>query len=431
MRILVTGQCSLHWGRLENGNIGNYYIIEPLFRELHRVFPEAQIFTTFQMTDEFSKRENVSILPMELFYGWKDDDLEIAQKEYEIALEYNKTGILKETTPYIEEVLKADLFIDFSGDMWGKNADLAGTNRFLVGALKDRVAQLLNKKTVMFLASPGPFSDDNFDLAKETFEKFDLVTLREPVSKPLLLKWGLDVSKVKDCACQSVLFDAAKQEAIKEIVKNTKLENKTCPIIGFTFCGWNMEKGPFNRDDYQDFEFDNFIKTIKFCCEELNANVCLFSHSNGFKLPPNFELIHGRDFKLIEQVYRIIQKYSWAEDKVFMIDKICLPHQIKAVIQNFDMLISGRVHGAIAGLSSCVPTVIIDYGHEPKAHKLQGFAKLYDIERFVANPKDVNDIIKKTKECYTNLKQVKKELEIQVPIVKLLAQKSSDLLKEI
>ena len=53
MRLLLIGQCSLHWGRMENGNIGNYYIVEPLIRELHRVFPDAEIVTTMQMTERF------------------------------------------------------------------------------------------------------------------------------------------------------------------------------------------------------------------------------------------------------------------------------------------------------------------------------------------------------------------------------------------
>lgn len=56
MRILITGQCTVHWGRLEFGNIGNYYITETSIRELHRVFPDAEIVTTFQMTDDFCKR---------------------------------------------------------------------------------------------------------------------------------------------------------------------------------------------------------------------------------------------------------------------------------------------------------------------------------------------------------------------------------------
>ena len=65
MRILVTGLCTLHWGRLQYGNVGNYYIIEPLFRELHRVFPQGEITTTFQMTKEFIEKEDVKVLPME------------------------------------------------------------------------------------------------------------------------------------------------------------------------------------------------------------------------------------------------------------------------------------------------------------------------------------------------------------------------------
>jgi len=81
MRILVTGQCTLHWGRLENGNIGNYYITETTFRELHRVFPDAELVTTFQMTKEFCDREKITVVPMELFYNWDENDLPNAMRE--------------------------------------------------------------------------------------------------------------------------------------------------------------------------------------------------------------------------------------------------------------------------------------------------------------------------------------------------------------
>ena len=33
--------------------------------------------TTFQMTESFQKNENVKILPMDLFYGWNDNDLSV------------------------------------------------------------------------------------------------------------------------------------------------------------------------------------------------------------------------------------------------------------------------------------------------------------------------------------------------------------------
>src|SRR5690554_6111985 len=110
MRILITGQCTLHWGRMEFGNIGNYYIIEPFVRLLHETFPTAELVTTFQMSDRFCRDEKIHVLPMNLYYGW-DNDLEKAKEELEIAKKFLKTGKLEEITPYIEEVRKADLVI--------------------------------------------------------------------------------------------------------------------------------------------------------------------------------------------------------------------------------------------------------------------------------------------------------------------------------
>ena len=73
--ILVTGLCTLHWGRLQYGNIGNYYIVEPLFRQLHKHFPDYKIVTTFQMDEQFIRKEDIEVVPMELYYAWNEDDV--------------------------------------------------------------------------------------------------------------------------------------------------------------------------------------------------------------------------------------------------------------------------------------------------------------------------------------------------------------------
>ena len=145
MRILLTGLMTLHWGRIENGNIGNYYITETTVRELHRVFPDSEIVTTFQMTKEFCEWEKVKVLPIELFYSWSVSDLDICLKELGIAEIYNLTGNLVTSTPYIEEVMKSDLVLDFSGEMWGDYAEPVGKDRFLTVLIKDRVAQLFKE----------------------------------------------------------------------------------------------------------------------------------------------------------------------------------------------------------------------------------------------------------------------------------------------
>ena len=119
MNILIIGQCTLHWGRMEFGNIGNYYIIEPFVRELHKVFPDVNITTSMQMSARFCKDENISVVPMGIYYEWSGQDLTQAKKELKIANHFKQTGEILETTPYIDEVLKANLIIDFSGDIWG------------------------------------------------------------------------------------------------------------------------------------------------------------------------------------------------------------------------------------------------------------------------------------------------------------------------
>lgn len=433
MKILLIGQCTLHWGRMEFGNVGNYYIIEPFIRELQRVFSDVEIKTTMQMTSRFCEAEKVEVLPMELYYGWSENDLPYARHEYQIAEEYHRTGILKDTTPYIQEVLNADIVIDFSGDIWGDNADFLGQDRFEVGLLKDRVAQLLGKTVVMLAGSPGPFNaKKNLTLAKEVYKSFSLVTNREPISTKLLQAQGFDTSRTRTLACPAFLFEPAKEEEIKVLPEVVVLmaEHSSKPLVGFIVCGWNFEEGPFDKTNRTDEEFTKFAETIEFITEELGARVCLMSHSNGFDIPPApFRLKHGRDYETIKQLESVLRNRGISQD-FLVLNEVYETWQIKGLIKQFDMLVSGRVHAAVAALSQNVPTVIIDYGHEPKAHKLSGFAEVVGVTEYVANPCSVADLKEKTHNCYIQRVEYKQYLEKTIPSVKRLAQENFELLSE-
>lgn len=404
--IFVIGQCTLHWGRMEFGNIGNYYVAEPFFRELHRVFPEAHIKTTFQMSEGFQERENVECVPMDEYYGWKDDDLSQAYKELAIASAYNDTHELVDTTPFIEDVMSSDLVIEFSGDIWGRNADFLGPNRFFVGLIKDRVAQLLGKRTAMLASSPGPFNYDNtLAYARMVYSSFDYVANREPASRKVLSYFGFDVSNIHDAACPAFIFEPAPQESIKQYIKGTSLDSKKRPVVGFILCGWNLIKGPYSREDWTDDEFDQYIHVLTSFIKNNNVEVCFMSHSNGFELPPHFKPIRGRDYPFAKKLYELMLNTDCAEH-VSLMDGIYDAKETKAIIKNFDMLISGRVHGAIAGISQNIPTVIIDYGHEPKAHKLIGFAQVAGLEEYIANPADENDLNFKVNKCWNSRNEI-------------------------
>lgn len=427
-RILLTGQCTLHWGRMEFGNLGNYAIIEPLVRELHRVFPGAEIRTTFQMTDEFCRRERVTRLPMDLYYGWRGGDLARASWEALVSAAAGRRapGFLR--TGFMDEALRSDLVVDFSGDIWGDNADLVGKHRFATGLLKDFTAQRLGGKVAMIAGSPGPFSGFvRKKLAMRVFGKFDLVTNREEISAALLRKEGFPMGRVRSLACPAFLFRAAPDGEMREIYGKERLEGGEAPKVGFILCGWNMRKGPFGRWPREDSEYDVFAEAVEFLAAELGAEVILLSHNNGFVPPPGFRVTEGRDHQVSRQLLGVLSRRGKAPG-CRMLTGIYDAAQTKAIIGRLDMLVSGRIHAAVSGFTQRVPTVVLDYGHEPKAHKLRGFAKLAGMSDYIADPCNPGDVIAKIRACWENREEVRRRLEKTIPEAQRKARESFDLL---
>ncbi|MEE9430451.1 MAG: polysaccharide pyruvyl transferase family protein [Melioribacteraceae bacterium] len=435
MKILLIGQTTLHWGRMEFGNIGNYYIIEPIVRELHKTFGERlTINTTLQMSKEFCSRENVKVLPMNYYYEWNENYLTLALEELSIATIYNKTGTIIKETPFIKEVLSSDLVIDFSGDIWGDNADLLGEDRFLIGLCKDRVAQLLNVPTVMIAGSPGPFNKkEMLPFIKEVYENFEIVTNRESISTELLNKEGFDLTNTKSLACPAFLFEPTEGIEKQKLLQKVGLTERKRPTVGFILCGWNFENGPFDKWPREDSNYFVFAEAIEFMVSKFDVDICLMSHSNGFPIPPKkFELIYGRDYPVIKQLQKILrERKNIAEDRFFTLDGVYNAWDTKAIISSFDMLVSGRIHAAVAGLSQIVPTVIIDYGHEPKAHKLRGFADVAGVLENVADPTNLEELINKITKCWLGRKQIKNNLTERIKTVKEKARDNFSLLAEV
>lgn len=426
-RIFIFGQCTLHWGRMEFGNIGNYYIAKPMFEELRRVFPSETIVTTMQFSEAFCDQYNLKTVPMEWYYDFNsNNNLEVAKEEYEAACKS-----IDIESEFLKEIKKADLVIDFSGDIWGDNADFLGKDRFITGIYKDLTAQAL-KPTVLFSGSPGPFnSKKDIGFVKKCFEGFDLVINREHISTQLLQKQGFSLSRERDFACPSFLFQPAGPCVVKEAVDDDTLFQKDNPKIGVILCGWNFERGPFDVWPREEEEYADFVRMLENLIHKYHADIYLMSHSNGFEIPPaKFSLKHGRDFPIVQQLKNILDKRGY-DSQVKLLEGIYTPEITKGIISNFDMLISGRIHGAVAGLSQGIPTVIIDYGHDPKAHKLRGFADVAEAAEFVADPNSLESMMEKTEKCFENRETIHKHLLNHMIDVKQSAREQFDYLKQL
>jgi len=435
MRILLTGLMTVHRGRLENGNIGNYYITEATVRELHRVFPGAEIATTLQMTEAFCEREEVRVLPMDLFYSWSDSDLDICLKELGIAEVYRLTGNLTATTPYIEEVMKSDLVLDFSGEMWGDHADPVGKNRFLTVLLKDRVAELLGKPVVLLAGSQGPFEKTaHLDgLTSAVVKNLSAALNREPASIDMLRQSGFDVTNVKSFTDVAFLFDPLPASEITDLLRDDSIVVKDRETVGFILCGFNMLRGPYDAEPRSDDEFLQFAEAVEFIVEELGARVFLMSHQNGFvKTPDGYQLINGRDYPYAEQLHRVVQERGKVKSNdVILAEGPYTPKQTKAIISQFDMFVSGRIHAFVAAVSQHVPTVIINRGHGGISHRNLGFAQSVGMENYISDPSSADDMKAKIGDCWQHREKVRAGLAGKMPVVKETARSMFDALKEV
>ncbi len=436
-KILVTGLCTLHWGRLQYGNVGNYYIVEPLFRLLHSFFPDYEVVTTFQMDDEFIKNEKINVLPMELYYSWNENDVRNALNDLQNTYDILKSGTNEEkveATPYVQLVNECEYVINISGDMWGDNAEHVGKDRLYVDCLRMQVAQLLGKKTILYAVTPGPFQKvRDFNLAKEVFENFSLVVIREKVSLENLKRWGLKTNHVMYAPCPSFLFEAdyAYESKWTKMIDEVKKNNRA--VIGMTFGGFNMPEGPYDMWPRSRNQYENFREIVEHVINHLNGDIVLFSHTNGFDLPPNFKLKNGRDFDILNNFYEIvIDENPDLKKHIILISQPLLPKKLKAVISRFDMLITGRVHASVAATSQYVPTVFVEYDQRViYSDKMSGFSEQMGLEEYVCAPGDLNEFRNKVDRCFEERKMIHRDLCVRIPELQKAAKKVYEVIRDV
>jgi colanic acid/amylovoran biosynthesis protein len=101
-----------------------------------------------------------------------------------------------------------------------------------------------------------------------------------------------------------------------------------------------------------------------------------------------------------------------------VLDEVYEPWQTKAIIGSMDMLVSGRVHASVAALSQSVPTVLMDYGHAPEAHKIRGFASVSGADEFVTDPFEDGTLREAIRNCWESSLAYRARLSAHMPSVR-------------
>ncbi len=395
---------------MEFGNVGNSYVSHSFFQMLRRHLPHTRIVTTLQFSDEFLSIYQLEHTAMDVFI----DDASNA--EMELLEAKRRAGLtnhleIKEaifTSKYLDLLDTVDTVLDLSGDIWGDNALFLSDSRLHVALLKMQTAQILGKKTALVASSPGPFdclTPKDLSLARNVYASFDLVLNREAQSFDVLKKSGFDVTRTKSLACPSVLFQGSDQP-----LSPKDWSQKTKPEIGMSICGWNFLGGPFNKEPRKMQEFKPFVEMIKIMLATTEADIVFFSHSNGFSREGE-KVQHkpGRDFILLKQLFEQLVSMGLTS-RVRLSEEFRTVREIHKFIGGLDMLVAGRAHAAVAALSQGVPTILIDYGHGPVAHKTRGFLELYGQENCLVEPSNLRQFEKVLRKSWASLELVSERL---------------------
>jgi colanic acid/amylovoran biosynthesis protein len=422
IKIFILGLTSSTLGGMENQNLGNYAIIEPFILCLKEEYPNSEIVTSIQMSDDFCQKYNIVSKRERRFWTYGKETAKSTMVDFirvsvwfilKKILRVNARCIIHDSI-LLEEISGSDLIIDFSGDIFGDNSSY---NNFLEDCAEILFAKILGKPVAMIAGSPGPFKERwRKILAKFIFNRVDLITNREPVSTRLLIELGVIPERIKTTACPAFLFQPRKREEISQILADEKISlSDEKPLVGLIICGWNMPLTPNYKTPREEWELRPFAQLIEYLIEKLQVRVFLMSHQNDIDQAGN--VVRGTDHAIIFQLFEVLKNKNY-EDNLLNLQGIYDARTSKAIIGCFDMLISGRIHGAVGGLSQCIPTVIIDYGHQPKAHKLKGFAQLVGIEQYICDPKNAEDMIEKASKMWKARAEIKKMLECKIPQIK-------------
>jgi colanic acid/amylovoran biosynthesis protein len=288
---------------------------------------------------------------------------------------------------------------------------------------------MLTKPIAMVIGSPGPFASFWRQwIAKKILPRLNIVTNREPLSTAMLAYIGIKGKSIKTTACPSVLFKASKFQEEDCVEDYKKIINSERPLAGFILCGWNMPVGPYYRWPREDWEFEQFIQAIDYFLENTEYRVCVMTHQNGTDEDGN--LIKGIDHRLVDRFIELLGDRVDG-DRVYQLQGLYDAGKSKGLISNFDVLVSGRIHGAVQSLSQSIPSVIVNYGHEPRPHKLAGFARTYGVDDYLVSPDIDGDIVSGIARVLQNRMRIQSDLRERVPVVTKKALENFEVLKSL
>ena len=420
--------------------LGNVAISIPMMKLLKDYIPGAEISTTIQFTDGFCATYGINRIPnpkkllprfnsllwlliaiidlfrVSLWWFLKN----FLHLNLQILIRGNK----------LQRFAKSDVVLDFNGDVFPKNVSWGSCISVLIHVVEIMTIRQLGVPIIEFASSPGPFNSWlRRNISKIMFSNISVFTNREPISSELLRQIGIR-KPIVNTACPAFLLEPASEERAKEILAKENVNLNDRPLIGVTICVHNLL---LRRTQGRHKNFDSlslFIPMLKYLLDHLNANVLLLPHVYEINPDTNtytytYDLIYGTDHEIGLSLFKMFDgnKYN---GRLRLIEGKYTASEVKSLIGQCDMYVSGRLHAGIAALSQGIPTVLVSYGH-----KHHGIARLLRQEKYVYTGEDAEELKSYVKYAWDNRVEIAKVLYERLPRIKELGHLNFEIVKKI
>ena len=344
------------------------------------------------------------------------------------------------------EFARADVIVHLGTDTY---SDDYGVFTVIEHSKDILLGVLLRKPVVIWAESVGPFASPlTSRLARSTLNRVALVTVREEISLSVLRDLGVSRPAMYLTADPAFLLDPASRERASEILSAEGVDAAHRPLIGVTMA-WTLLVGKAKSSRYLRYMKEGYWITRAVMPESLFQLILRkasrFKRLDMSSYTNTQETVQMIDYlveRLDATVILIPHDYSPAADDRVLLKKILqqVKHkshvrllagdysapELKAVIGQCDLLVSGRMHAAIAALSMHVPAVAIPYGH-----KFRGIMKMVGQEHYVCDDTAPEAIVSRVVEAWSCRERIRAELMITVDTTKNLALHNAQLVADL
>ena len=404
MRILISDH---H----HSANRGDHSIVEGMLNSLSKYFPGSSFSILSDFPEHLSFMLNGVLVKKQYFsyFNWLNIRIEVVMVYFLIGAWFFRRGL---SLPFFrntitEPYLEADILISKGGSF---------LSDYYVPGIVGRLfwmyfMKVLGKPVFIYAQSIGPFHRWIYRLmARYVFNKLDIITLRDEISKDIIYSLGVHRPFVYVTADAAWNIDAT--------VNNSQLwENRLEPLPNFNKERFNVSisvrRWQYNKDQ------GNYIRPIAeiadWLIEKKNAQVFFISTCTGFGG-------YHTDDRVI--AYEVVNQMKYKNDVRVLCNEYA-PQEIIHFYSQMSFHIGTRMHSNILALISQTPVVAIAY--EFKTH---GMMKFFALEHYVIDVDDVSGkaLKEKIEDLLKEKNNVQNKIIQKLPCIRKKSEKSAKII---